>query len=60
LINFENRQCGLSAAKILMKEGGIIASDRVRDPLPPVSPAQRAGLLRLARALDPIVLRWAA
>ena len=26
LINYENRQCGLAAAKMLMKEGGIIAS----------------------------------
>jgi 2-keto-3-deoxy-L-arabinonate dehydratase len=60
LINYENRQCGLAAAKILMKEGGIIASDRVRHPLPPVPTAQRAGLLRLARTLDPLVLRWAA
>ena len=60
LINFENRQCGLAAAKILMKEGGVIASDRVRPPLPGVSAAQRAGLLSLARRLDPVVLRWAA
>jgi len=60
LINFENRQCGLAAAKILMKEGGIIASDRVRHPLPAVTPAQRAGLVSLARRLDPMVLRWAA
>src|SRR5215471_18942603 len=27
LINYENRQCGLQACKVLMKEGGVIASD---------------------------------
>ena len=26
LINYENRQCGLLAAKALMKEGGVIRS----------------------------------
>ncbi len=60
LINHENRQCGLAACKILMKEGGVIASDALRHPLPPVHPASRAGLLELARPLDPLVLRWAA
>ncbi len=59
LINYENRQCGLATAKILMKEGGIIASDTVRAPLRPVAAEQRAGLLRIARTLDPLVLQWA-
>jgi len=59
LINFENRQCGLATAKILMKEGGIIASDKVREPLPAVHPRQRAGLIRIAATLNPLVLRWA-
>ncbi len=58
LINYENRQCGLSACKILMKEGGVIASDTVRAPLPPVHPATRAGLIEIARRLNPLVLRW--
>ena len=58
LINYENRQCGLLAAKILMKEGGVIASDAGRHPLLPVHPASRAGLLAVARRLDPLVLRW--
>ncbi|MGE0799017.1 MAG: dihydrodipicolinate synthase family protein [Lautropia sp.] len=58
LINYENRQCGLLAAKILMKEGGVIASDASRHPFAPVHPATRAGLLEIARALDPVVLRW--
>src|SRR5919206_3457369 len=39
LINYENRQCGLQACKVLMKEGGIIASDAVRHPLQPLHPA---------------------
>ena len=59
LINYENRQTGLAACKILMKEGGVIASDALRHPLPAVHPATRAGLLEVARRLDPLVLRWA-
>ena len=59
LINYENRQCGLQAAKILMKEGGVIASEAVRHPLQHVHPAIRAGLIEVARRLDPLVLRWA-
>ena len=41
-----------------MLAGGIIASDAVREPLEPASPALREGLLRLARRLDPLILRW--
>jgi dihydrodipicolinate synthase/N-acetylneuraminate lyase len=58
LINFENRQCGLRATKVVMQEGGVIASDHVRHPLEPLHPATRAGLLELARELDPLALRW--
>jgi len=58
LINYENRQCGLRAAKTVMQEGGVIRSDAVRHPLEPLHPATRAGLLELARALDPVALRW--
>jgi 2-keto-3-deoxy-L-arabinonate dehydratase len=58
LINYENRQCGLQTAKILMREGGVIGSDTVRHPQRPAHPAARAGLLELARQLDPVVLRW--
>jgi 4-hydroxy-tetrahydrodipicolinate synthase len=58
LINYENRQCGLQAAKILMQEGGVIRSGAVRHPLVPVHPAIRAGLIETARRLDPLVLRW--
>jgi dihydrodipicolinate synthase/N-acetylneuraminate lyase len=58
LINYENRQCGLLAAKVLMKEGGVIACDAPRHPFPAMHPAVRAGLLETARRLDPMVLRW--
>ncbi len=58
LINYENRQCGLQAAKILMEEGGVIRSGAVRHPLIPLHSAIRAGLLAVARRLDPLVLRW--
>ena len=58
LINFENRQCGLLAAKALMQEGGVIACEAPRHPLAPLHPAVRAGLIETARRLDPLVLRW--
>jgi dihydrodipicolinate synthase/N-acetylneuraminate lyase len=58
LINYENRQCGLLAAKALMLEGGVIASDAPRHPFPEMHPATREGLLATARRLDPLVLRW--
>ena len=53
LINYENRQCGLRAAKTVMVEGGVIASDAVRHPLDPLHPATREGLLELAREVQP-------
>jgi 2-keto-3-deoxy-L-arabinonate dehydratase len=59
LILYENRQCGLRATKALMQAGGIIACDRPRAPTPALHPATRAGLIELARRLDPLVLRWA-
>jgi 2-keto-3-deoxy-L-arabinonate dehydratase len=58
LINYENRQCGLRAAKTVMMEGGVIASDAVRHPLEPLHPETRRGLLELARELDVMALRW--
>lgn len=59
LINHENRQAGLLAAKALMKEGGVIACELPRHPLPPMPPETRAELVAIARRLDPLVLRWA-
>jgi 2-keto-3-deoxy-L-arabinonate dehydratase len=58
LINYENRQCGLRAAKTVMMEGGVITSDAVRHPLEPLHPETRKGLLELAHSLDVIALRW--
>lgn len=58
LINHENRQAGLLAAKALMKEGGVIACELPRHPLPCMHPEARAELIAIARRLDPLVLRW--
>ena len=58
LINYENRQCGLQACKALLKEGGVIGSEAVRHPLQKLRPMTRAGLVEIARQLDPMVLRW--
>ncbi len=60
LINYENRQCGLAACKVLMEAGGVIRSAATRHPFTPMHAATRAGLLDVARRLDPLVLRWAA
>ncbi|WP_417668482.1 dihydrodipicolinate synthase family protein [Roseibium sp.] len=58
LINHENRQCGLRAAKVVFKEGGVIGSDYVRHPLKPMSERTRIRLLQLARELDVMALGW--
>ena len=58
LINYENRQGGLLASKALMREGGVIACEAPRAPIPPLHPATRAGLIELARRLQPMVLSW--
>ncbi|MCB2114738.1 MAG: dihydrodipicolinate synthase family protein [Rhodobacteraceae bacterium] len=58
LINHENRQCGLRAAKTVMMEGGVIRSDHVRHPLKPMSSRTRARLLTLAAELDLVALKW--
>jgi 2-keto-3-deoxy-L-arabinonate dehydratase len=60
LINYENRQCGLRAAKTVMMAGGVIKSDAVRHPLRPLHPQTRAGLIELAREVSPLALRWGA
>ena len=59
LINYENRQCGLLAAKILMKEGRIIDCEAGRHPFASVHPDTRAGLIEIARDLNAQVLSWA-
>lgn len=59
LIQFENRQCGMRASKILMAESGIIRSARTRSPMSDVHPDTRTQLLDLARRKDAFILRWA-
>lgn len=58
LVNHENRQCGLRAAKTVMMEGGVIKSDYVRHPLKPMSDRTKQRLLSLARDLDVLALKW--
>ncbi|MEO6018480.1 MAG: dihydrodipicolinate synthase family protein [Polaromonas sp.] len=58
LINYENRQGGILAAKALMKEGGVIDCEAPRHPFPAMHPEVRKGLIETARRLDPLVLRW--
>lgn len=58
LLNFENKLGGIQPAKIAMYEGGIIANDRLRAPLPPLAPTLRQRLLVLVRRLHPLVLRF--
>jgi 4-hydroxy-tetrahydrodipicolinate synthase len=58
LINHENRQCGLIAAKVLMKAGGVIKCDDVRHPMARLSPHAEKQLLELARERDAMVLSW--
>ena len=58
LVNFENRQCGLRATKVVMAAGGVIRSAAVRHPLEPLHPATCEGLLELAREASPLALRW--
>ena len=58
LINFENRQCGLRAAKTAMKEGGVIRHDTVRHPLVGLHPETRLQLIQYGTELDILALRW--
>lgn len=57
-VNHENRQCGFRAAKAVMREGGVIASDFCRHPIAPLAPETRAMLLDLVRPLQPVALHW--
>jgi 2-keto-3-deoxy-L-arabinonate dehydratase len=59
LINYENRQCGLATAKILMQAGGIIKSDALRHPQRPISPEAKSGVIELARERNVLALLWA-
>ena len=57
-INFENRQCGFRATKVVMEEGGVIQSSFCRHPIPPLHPETKAGLLELLQPLNPVALSW--
>ena len=56
--NFENRQCGFRATKVVMEEGGVIQSSFCRHPIPPLHPQTKAGLLELLQPLNPVALSW--
>jgi dihydrodipicolinate synthase/N-acetylneuraminate lyase len=58
LVNYENRQCGLRATKSVMAEGGVIKCEAVRHPLDQIHPQTRAGLIKLAREVNPLALYW--
>ncbi|WP_230208264.1 dihydrodipicolinate synthase family protein [Microlunatus sp. Gsoil 973] len=60
LLHYENRQCGLAAAKAVLAAGGVITSDRTRAPFQPLPAATRDTLIDLARRRDAFALRWAA
>jgi dihydrodipicolinate synthase/N-acetylneuraminate lyase len=60
LVHFENRQCGLRAAKVLLHEGGVIGSPATRAPFGDLSDASRSALVTLARRQDALILRWAS
>ncbi len=58
LINFENRQCGFRATKIIFKEGKVIKSDFCRHPIEPLNLNTRNELLRIAKNYDLVALNW--
>ncbi len=57
-INFENRQCGFRATKVVMEEGEVIQSAFCRHPIPALHPQTKAGLLEILRPLNPVALNW--
>jgi 4-hydroxy-tetrahydrodipicolinate synthase len=59
LIHYENRQCGLAAAKHLLHVGGVIGSPRCRAPFPQLPPVVGDELEELARRKEALVLSWA-
>jgi 4-hydroxy-tetrahydrodipicolinate synthase len=60
LLHYENRQCGLAAAKAVLAAGGVIADGRTRTPYPQLTPATRDTLISMARRRDLFALEWAA
>jgi len=58
LINFENRQCGFQATKVIMKEGGVIKSDFCRHPIKLLDDHTKNLLISLAKDYNLISMNW--
>jgi 2-keto-3-deoxy-L-arabinonate dehydratase len=59
LVVYENKLGGFRATKALLKEAGIIRCEAARHPSPAYLPPEvRAGLIEIARRLDPLALRY--
>jgi 4-hydroxy-tetrahydrodipicolinate synthase len=53
LVNYENRQCGISNCKLLTEEDRIISSEAVRGPLQALHRDTRGGPTEIAARIDP-------
>ena len=58
LINFENRQCGFQATKIIMKEGGVIKSAYCRHPIKILDDHTKKLLISIANEYDLVSMNW--
>ncbi len=58
LINFENRQCGFQATKIIMKEGGVIKSSFCRHPIKLLDDHTKNLLISIAKKYDLVSMNW--
>ena len=58
LINFENRQCGFQATKIIMKEGGVINSAYCRHPIKILDDHTKNLLISIAKDYDLVSMNW--
>ena len=58
LINFENRQCGFQATKIIMKEGGVIKSAYCRHPIKILDDHTKNLLISIAKEYDLVSMNW--
>jgi 2-keto-3-deoxy-L-arabinonate dehydratase len=59
LVHYENRQCGLRAAKTVLAAADVIRSDRTRLPIPGLAASVKRELITLARDRDLLAFRWA-
>ena len=58
LINFENRQCGFQATKIIMKEGGVINSAYCRHQIKILDDHTKNLLISIAKDYDLVSMNW--